>query len=265
MVQHKEILRRVFDISFRSFERFTCALVAGSCWTRRTQSAAQHSCIDMQDLKRLRLEQPSSSSLKKQKVFNGDGDAATAPADGGQLEDHVMESDAASTHQYQLQQEEEEEETDQPSLEVRYISFFPACIFFSPGFVEARLVVEDHLSRTQSSAQSDTRDDVYVLSTACTIVNGLQQLLTAPSSVFSASCFPLVHALCPLSQSFRKEAIWREMQEYKRKFLRASSEVEQLQVERARCEARLSAVDISWNLVSSAQMLRLSCLRTRDH
>lgn len=39
------------------------------------------------------------------------------------------------------------------------------------------------------------------------------------------------------------------MQEYKRKFLRATDQIESLQAERSSCEARLSAVDISWNLV----------------
>lgn len=51
-------------------------------------------------------------------------------------------------------------------------------------------------------------------------------------------------------QNFRKEAIWREMEEFRRKFERAQRTVDSLETERRRCEARLSAVDYSWNLVS---------------
>ncbi|KAM0789473.1 hypothetical protein ACM66B_000293 [Microbotryomycetes sp. NB124-2] len=55
---------------------------------------------------------------------------------------------------------------------------------------------------------------------------------------------------------FRKEAIWREMQEFKRKLDRAQQTVEQLEADKAAYEARLSAVDIVWNqLVNEAGML----------
>lgn len=40
------------------------------------------------------------------------------------------------------------------------------------------------------------------------------------------------------------------MQEYKRKYERAQQQVESLTADRTRCEARLSAVDFSWHLVS---------------
>lgn len=40
------------------------------------------------------------------------------------------------------------------------------------------------------------------------------------------------------------------MQDYRRKFERASSTIESLERDRKRCEARLSAVDFTWNLVS---------------
>ena len=57
------------------------------------------------------------------------------------------------------------------------------------------------------------------------------------------------------SQSFRKAAIWREMSEYKRKFSRAQTTVDALELERNQCDARLSAVDLSWNQVSPALSL----------
>lgn len=43
------------------------------------------------------------------------------------------------------------------------------------------------------------------------------------------------------------------MQEYKRKFKRAQQQVEELQDDRRLCEAKLSAVEISWNLVSTPE------------
>ncbi|KAK4054236.1 E3 ubiquitin-protein ligase bre1 [Microbotryomycetes sp. JL201] len=55
---------------------------------------------------------------------------------------------------------------------------------------------------------------------------------------------------------FRKEAIWREMQEFKRKLDRAQRTVDQLETDKAAYEARLSAVDIVWTqLVNEAEML----------
>lgn len=57
-------------------------------------------------------------------------------------------------------------------------------------------------------------------------------------------------------ESFRKAAIWREMSEYKRKFSRAQTTVDALELERNQCDARLSAVDLSWNqLVQEAELL----------
>ncbi|KAK4054643.1 E3 ubiquitin-protein ligase bre1 [Microbotryomycetes sp. JL221] len=57
-------------------------------------------------------------------------------------------------------------------------------------------------------------------------------------------------------ENFRKEAIWREMQEFKRKLERAQHTVQQLEQDKIAYEARLSAVDIVWNqLVNEADML----------
>lgn len=57
-------------------------------------------------------------------------------------------------------------------------------------------------------------------------------------------------------ENFRKEAIFRGMEEYRRKFERAQRTIESLEKERARCEARLSAVDVSWSLlVQEADLL----------
>ena len=63
------------------------------------------------------------------------------------------------------------------------------------------------------------------------------------------------------TQNFRKEAIWREMQEYRRQFERAQRTIDSLEKERARCEARLSAVDYSWNQVRGVS--RLAVRRAR--
>lgn len=41
------------------------------------------------------------------------------------------------------------------------------------------------------------------------------------------------------------------MEEYRRKFERAQKTIASLERERLKCEARLSAVDLSWNLVRS--------------
>ncbi|SCZ89366.1 BZ3500_MvSof-1268-A1-R1_Chr9g10383 [Microbotryum saponariae] len=50
-------------------------------------------------------------------------------------------------------------------------------------------------------------------------------------------------------ESFRKQAIWREMREYRRRFEHAQRQVEQLTLQNARTQARLAAVDASWNLL----------------
>lgn len=56
----------------------------------------------------------------------------------------------------------------------------------------------------------------------------------------------------PGLQSFRKEAIWRQMQDYKRRYERAQRDVDDLAQTRRACESRLSAVEMSWKLVSIA-------------
>ncbi|GAA5876334.1 hypothetical protein JCM16303_007103 [Sporobolomyces ruberrimus] len=57
-------------------------------------------------------------------------------------------------------------------------------------------------------------------------------------------------------ENFRKEAIYREMLSYKRQFLRAQSDVEQLRAERLACEVRLSKVELGWNtLVEQAELI----------
>ncbi|GAA6010279.1 hypothetical protein JCM11491_006245 [Sporobolomyces phaffii] len=57
-------------------------------------------------------------------------------------------------------------------------------------------------------------------------------------------------------EHFRKEAIYREMLSYKRQFLRAQSDVEQLRAERLACEVRLSKVELSWtSLVEQAELI----------
>ncbi|KAL8291986.1 hypothetical protein RQP46_001452 [Phenoliferia psychrophenolica] len=57
-------------------------------------------------------------------------------------------------------------------------------------------------------------------------------------------------------ENFRKEAIWREMQEYKRKYERAQRQLDHLELDKQQYEARLSAVDYSWNmLVKEADLL----------
>ncbi|GAA5830964.1 hypothetical protein JCM5353_004455 [Sporobolomyces roseus] len=57
-------------------------------------------------------------------------------------------------------------------------------------------------------------------------------------------------------ENFRKEAVYREMLNYKRQFLRASSDIEQLRSERLACEVRLSRVESSWvSLVNEAEMI----------
>ncbi|GAA5932035.1 E3 ubiquitin-protein ligase BRE1 [Sporobolomyces koalae] len=57
-------------------------------------------------------------------------------------------------------------------------------------------------------------------------------------------------------ESFRKEAIYREMLAYKRQYQRTQTQLEQLRAERSTCEVRLSKVEIAWNLlVQEATMI----------
>ncbi|GAA5838520.1 hypothetical protein JCM3766R1_006001 [Sporobolomyces carnicolor] len=57
-------------------------------------------------------------------------------------------------------------------------------------------------------------------------------------------------------ENFRKEAIYREMLSYKRQFLRAQADVDQLRAERLACEMRLSKVEMGWNsLVQQAELI----------
>ncbi|KAI5476449.1 E3 ubiquitin-protein ligase BRE1 [Pseudohyphozyma bogoriensis] len=67
-------------------------------------------------------------------------------------------------------------------------------------------------------------------------------------------------------ENFRKEAIWREMQEYRRKFERAQATIDKLEQERKKADARLAAVDISWNLlVREADLLLPSTSTSNGH
>ncbi|GAA5936008.1 hypothetical protein JCM10213_002177 [Rhodosporidiobolus nylandii] len=50
-------------------------------------------------------------------------------------------------------------------------------------------------------------------------------------------------------EAFRKEALYRELQSYKRQLSRAQKECESLRTQRAACEVRLSKVEIGWREV----------------
>ncbi|KAF9398079.1 E3 ubiquitin-protein ligase bre1 [Mortierella sp. AD011] len=57
-------------------------------------------------------------------------------------------------------------------------------------------------------------------------------------------------------QNFQKDAIWRQMQDYKREFLRAQGRITQLNDRQIDYEAHLSTVDIYWNqLLQDLRML----------
>lgn len=57
-------------------------------------------------------------------------------------------------------------------------------------------------------------------------------------------------------ERFRKAAIWREMNEYKRKEARAQVLIDTLESTKSKANARLSVVDVSWGqLVAEAQLL----------
>ncbi|KAF9355979.1 E3 ubiquitin-protein ligase bre1 [Mortierella sp. AD094] len=57
-------------------------------------------------------------------------------------------------------------------------------------------------------------------------------------------------------QNFQKDAIWRQMQDYKREFLRAQDRITQLHDRQIDYEAHLSTVDIYWNqLLQDLRML----------
>lgn len=57
-------------------------------------------------------------------------------------------------------------------------------------------------------------------------------------------------------QAFRKEAIWREMRDYKRQATRAQDAVAALEKDKRDYQARLSVVDLSWSaLVQEATLL----------
>lgn len=62
--------------------------------------------------------------------------------------------------------------------------------------------------------------------------------------------------LCARLQSFRKEAIYREMLSYKRQLHRALSDASTLRSQRTAYEVRLSRVELAWNaLVSEADLI----------
>ncbi|KAH9810216.1 hypothetical protein DFH28DRAFT_1065038 [Melampsora americana] len=57
-------------------------------------------------------------------------------------------------------------------------------------------------------------------------------------------------------ENFRKEALWRQLQEYKRDLRRAQTKLEQSEDQKNDAEARLAAVDVCWNqLVEDVRIL----------
>ncbi|EGG10527.1 uncharacterized protein MELLADRAFT_115459 [Melampsora larici-populina 98AG31] len=57
-------------------------------------------------------------------------------------------------------------------------------------------------------------------------------------------------------ENFRKEALWRQLQEYKRDLRRAQAKLEQSEDQKNDAEARLAAVDVCWNqLVEDVRIL----------
>ncbi|KAG0207534.1 E3 ubiquitin-protein ligase bre1 [Mortierella sp. GBA30] len=58
--------------------------------------------------------------------------------------------------------------------------------------------------------------------------------------------------------SFQKEAIWRQMQEYKREYARAQERITQLHNQQVDYEAHLSTIDIYWNKLLQDLMMLMS-------
>ncbi|CAH7670764.1 hypothetical protein PPACK8108_LOCUS5498 [Phakopsora pachyrhizi] len=61
---------------------------------------------------------------------------------------------------------------------------------------------------------------------------------------------------CDQLESFRKEALWRQLQEYKRDLRRAQEKLEQSEGQKIDAESRIAAIDICWNqLVEDVRLL----------
>ncbi|PLW06217.1 hypothetical protein PCASD_23803 [Puccinia coronata f. sp. avenae] len=59
-----------------------------------------------------------------------------------------------------------------------------------------------------------------------------------------------------LLENFRKEALWRQLQEYKRDLQRAQERIEQSESQKSDVESRLAAIDICWNqLIEDVRVL----------
>ncbi|KNZ64509.1 hypothetical protein VP01_1020g3 [Puccinia sorghi] len=59
-----------------------------------------------------------------------------------------------------------------------------------------------------------------------------------------------------LLENFRKEALWRQLQEYKRDLQRAQERIEQSESQKSDVESRLAAIDICWNqLIEDVRIL----------
>lgn len=59
-----------------------------------------------------------------------------------------------------------------------------------------------------------------------------------------------------LLENFRKEALWRQLQEYKRDLQRAQDKLEESECQKTDAEERLAAIDICWNqLIEDVRML----------
>lgn len=59
-----------------------------------------------------------------------------------------------------------------------------------------------------------------------------------------------------LLENFRKEALWRQLQEYKRDLQRAQEKIEQSESQKSDAESRLAAIDICWNqLIEDVRIL----------
>ncbi|KAH9455085.1 hypothetical protein Pst134EA_022561 [Puccinia striiformis f. sp. tritici] len=59
-----------------------------------------------------------------------------------------------------------------------------------------------------------------------------------------------------LLENFRKEALWRQLQEYKRDLKRAQERIEQSESQKSDVESRLAAIDICWNqLIEDVRIL----------
>ena len=92
------------------------------------------------------------------------------------------------------------------------------------------------LAGKNGSPQSNSHDEIE---DEDVITAGLEVGLAflSPSTPFSQQCS---------SQLFRKEAIWRRMQEYKYDSERSHAQIQQLEFRKSTCEAGLAAMSACW-------------------